>query len=483
VAQQSPENTNRQPSESSLCRVCHLSSVHNAFDTRILWKECVSLSAAGYKVCLIAAAKEDNVCQTVDIVPFPQFRHRLARFTFAPWMMLVKAMKSRADIYHFHDPELLPVGLLLRLLTWRPVIYDVHEDVSASIRVREYIPTFLREPLARGYRLLENVACRFLSVVIAEKYYADFLPRGVPILNYPILTANRRGATQMEKAENGEGRESSDLDNQEQPTNNGQPSNHSTINHTPPSLISDQCRHWLFYSGSVTRVRGALHHARLAGLVPNVGVYSAGRCDAGLADEMRSEARGATLNTQMAQEPNTQGNDPKTQKSERPTFNVQHSTNEQRTTDPPSSGLRRAGNEQASLRLVIEGEGVSVNRQRLDDLAMNYQWLAGLAVFPKTDHYRRKELTKFFEYMQAGIPILASNMPAWKTFVEGQGIGLTVDPEDPENQREKIQYLIDHPEERIAMGNRGRALVQTEYNWQTQADRLLALYADLLGAR
>ncbi|MDT8390982.1 MAG: glycosyltransferase [Lentisphaeria bacterium] len=602
--------------------ICHMTSVHDGFDTRILWKECVSVARSKYRLVLIASAQEDNQCEEVTFDVFPRFRPPLLRIAVAPWVMLYRALKAKADLYHFHDPELVPVGLLLRLLTRKPVVYDVHEDVSASIRVREYIPKWLREPLAWGYRMLENVACRCMTVVIAEKYYADFLPKGVPVLNYPILgTADGRRETQMWEEEEREDRRSLGVDPPSSNDAGTRRESLSVISHQgktsdirhpisdlhplPPALrapssefetagacrlkpvhqpttnnqqpitdnrkrINDACAHWLFYSGSVTRVRGALYHARMANLVDDVGVYSAGRCSpTELAEEMRGQSSGFRVQSSGLGEEEDRGrrsevrgqrsgleeegawgmgHGARMEKEEvsenrrslvvgrealvveregseakanvqrpinngrRTTDNGQRTTtmppedgeecrlkpvhqqaapatnNEQRTTNNQPTcaqgyGGQATNNGQPSLRLVIEGEGFSVNRQRLDDLAMNYHWLAGLAVFPKTEHYRRKELTKFFEYMQAGIPILCSNMEAWKEFVEGQGIGVTVDPEDLDDQREKIQYLIDHPDECREMGRRGRRLVETHYNWQTQADRLLRLYDDLLDPR
>jgi len=349
-----------------------------------------------------------------------------------------------------------------------------------------------------------------MGVVIAEKYYADFLPQGVPVLNYPVMEerkggkergARSRGRTEERGAGGGgilnveHGMGNVDLGElsrppatRQGPLEAGRPDrdaehvSRSMAPSTRPArpLINDACAHWLFYSGSVTRVRGALYHARMSTLVPGVGVYSAGRCSPmELAEEMRDEAQRtkneerSTNNEQRSERQDTKNEERRTKNGARTAVSGQQTTdNEQPTTNNPGPAS-----------LIIEGEGFSVNRQRLDELAMNYHWLAGLAIFPKTEHYRRKELTKFFEYMQAGMPILCSDMPAWKDFVEEQRIGLTVDPEDPEDQREKIQYLIDHPDECRAMGERGRELVETEYNWQTQADRLLGLYDDLLRNR
>lgn len=106
---------------------------------------------------------------------------------------------------------------------------------------------------------------------------------------------------------------------------------------------------------------------------------------------------------------------------------------------------------------------------------------AGLAVFPDTPHYREKELTKFFEYMAAGLPIICSNFPVWRELVEGNRVGICVDPEDPTGAVAAARWLVDHPDEARAMGERGRQLVRERFNWESQAEKLVAFYRRLLG--
>src|SRR5690606_22717509 len=67
-------------------------------------------------------------------------------------------------------------------------------------------------------------------------------------------------------------------------------------------------------------------------------------------------------------------------------------------------------------------------------------WTAGLALFPKTPHYEKKELTKFFEYMLNGIPIICSDFPLWKEFVRENECGFAVSPDDFGKLMEVIQY-------------------------------------------
>ena len=137
-----------------------------------------------------------------------------------------------------------------------------------------------------------------------------------------------------------------------------------------------------------------------------------------------------------------------------------------------STNLKRFENDRR-LQLVLSDQWIP--RDRVAS-TYNSPWTCGLALFPDTLHYREKELTKFFEYMAAGLPIVCSSFPVWRELVEGHGVGLCVDPEDPAAAVEAIVWMQRHPDEARAMGERGRHLVSTRFNWTSQADRLLSLY-------
>ncbi|WP_372997154.1 glycosyltransferase [Marinobacter sp.] len=107
-------------------------------------------------------------------------------------------------------------------------------------------------------------------------------------------------------------------------------------------------------------------------------------------------------------------------------------------------------------------------------------WLAGIALFPDTVHYREKELTKFFEYMAVGLPIVASNFPVWKTLIEDQGVGICVNPDDNEAIEKALDWLRDHPEEAAEMGRRGKRLAREKYSWDSQAENLIGLYQEIM---
>lgn len=172
-------------------RVCHFSSVHPPADNRIFFKQCVSLAKAGYHVTLIV--KDDLPPRTersVRVVPFPPCKNRWKRLLVAFPKMLRLTLKQHADICHFHDPELIPVAIILKLLG-KKVIYDVHEDAPLQILSKEWITSpALRRLSSRLTWLFEKTGELFFDAIvaatpdIAKKFKAA---KTITIHNYPIL--------------------------------------------------------------------------------------------------------------------------------------------------------------------------------------------------------------------------------------------------------------------------------------------------------
>lgn len=175
--------------------VCLVSTAHNATDPRIFYKEASSLAAAGYAVTVIAQHEQDETIDGVRIVALPRPRSRIARMVMSTARVFAVSWRERADIYHIHDPELLFVGLLLRLLRRARVIYDVHEEYHQTLRSeREWVPPYLRRPLAGTFRVCEWLLARSLNHIIAatEPIGALFPPSKTTVVrNYPVLALSR----------------------------------------------------------------------------------------------------------------------------------------------------------------------------------------------------------------------------------------------------------------------------------------------------
>jgi glycosyltransferase involved in cell wall biosynthesis len=393
-------------------KIAHLTSHHNILDNRVFYRECCSLAAAGYEVVLVAQHDQDELRDGVRILAVPRHRDRFTRVTLTAFRVVRRAWRERPAIFHFHDPELIPWGLLLRLLG-KKVVYDVHEDFTQAAGVRPWVPNRLRPLLARFSDFTAWLAQKTMAIVIAERYYERRFPGATKVLNYPHL--ERSLALQAIERR--------------------------------PEARPERLR--LLYIGNITWSRGAFIHAELARRLPGCEILLSGSCHADVAADIRARSGDATLGTVA------------------PDGSIAW---EKRSSAP----------EETVSTLVLDGVGFYVPHERML-AALREEWTAGIAVFPYTEHYYEKELTKFFEYMAAGLPVVLSNFPNWRGLVEEPNAGLCVDPADWDAIVAALEWLQAHPREATEMGRNGRRAVQQRFNWQSQADELLKLYGTLLG--
>ena len=173
-------------------KICHLTSVHPRYDTRIFYKECKTLSDVGFDVNLIVAdSKGDEVVDKIKIYDVGKPKNRKERMLKTTKKVFEKSLEVNADIYHFHDPELIPIGLKLKKLG-KKVIYDVHEDVPRDILSKEYLNKFSRLILSNIFEVYENYATKkFDYIITATPYIRDRFKKSNPntfdINNFPLL--------------------------------------------------------------------------------------------------------------------------------------------------------------------------------------------------------------------------------------------------------------------------------------------------------
>lgn len=126
-------------------KICHITSMHAWDNVRIFHRACIGLLVKGFEIHLIATSPENT--QSDSGVQFHWLKKRkgIKRRIFSSREAYKLALKINADLFHFHDPDLLPWMLLLTLRK-RKIIYDIHENYNERIltlKVPNWIKIFI----------------------------------------------------------------------------------------------------------------------------------------------------------------------------------------------------------------------------------------------------------------------------------------------------------------------------------------------------
>ncbi len=171
--------------------VCVVSTVHPALDHRIFHKEAISLKKAGYPLTVIAQHHKKESIEGIQILPLRRPGNRFFRFLFLGYKAYKLALKQRAAIYHFHDPEFLPWSVMLKARCGANIIYDIHEFVAGQILHKTWIPQFLRKPFSFLYQCFEKFFLSKVDVLLlAEHSYTAVYAKhkkSIVIRNYPRI--------------------------------------------------------------------------------------------------------------------------------------------------------------------------------------------------------------------------------------------------------------------------------------------------------
>jgi glycosyltransferase involved in cell wall biosynthesis len=374
-------------------KVCILSSVHPCFDVRIFQKQARSLAEAGYEVTLVAIADfEEQVVEGIRVLGLPQPSSRLLR-PANWWRILRIALRERAHIYHIHDPELLLPAGLIKLLTKRPIVYDVHENYPQDILTKEWIPGPLRRLVSSLFRVFEDTAVRGVDGVVVVNRHLEGRFEGqarvVRVANYSRVDSQVNSKRDTDRKKPG-------------------------------------ARPYFVYAGRVSDDRGLHECLRALESLGEEGteILCAGRT-------------GHVANGQL-----------------RALLEHEH-------TARPFKYLGLLPYE--AIPPLFEGA------------------LAGLLCFQPTPNNVLGTPNKLFEYMSAGIPVIASDFPFIREVVGEADCGLLVQPDHVDQIAAAMAHLLHHPEDAARMGENGLRAAREKYNWQVEEKKLLSLYETLLG--
>ena len=363
-------------------KVVHLTSVHPRYDTRIFFKMCRSLALNGYNVSqVIADGKGDEIKDGVSIVDVGATNMgRLSRMIKTSSRIFEKAKKLDGDIYHIHDPELIPAGLKLKKLG-KKVIFDSHEDVSKQILSKTYLNKISKIILSKLFEWYEYWSLpKFDYLITATPFIRDKLlkinPNTVDINNFPLL--NELKISSWMHKEN-----------------------------------------TVAYIGGISEARGIKEVILALSFTQNVCLNLAGSFSEKIFEEK----------------------------------------------------IKKYENWSKVNRLGF------LNRQQVSEVLAKSK--AGIVTFLPEPNHINAQPNKMFEYMSAGLPVIASNFLLWREIIEGNQCGICVDPLNPKAIGDAMQYLMDNPQKAEQMGKNGRKAVEQKYNWSMEEKKLLTLYKNL----
>lgn len=172
--------------------ICHLTSAHSRFDSRIFYKECISTSKNYFETTLIVAdGKGNDKINNIRIIDVGILKGRIKRMLLVTRLIYKQALSVNADIYHFHDPELLYVGYKLKKKN-KKVIFDSHEDVVNDLLYKPYLKPPFNKFVSKFYKIFEHYIVSRLDGVIGatpviKDLYLSYHKNVINLNNYPIL--------------------------------------------------------------------------------------------------------------------------------------------------------------------------------------------------------------------------------------------------------------------------------------------------------
>lgn len=330
---------------------------------------------------VVADGKGNEEINNIKIIDAGASTGRVNRIIKSAQSVYQSAIQIDADLYHFHDPELLPYALKLKK-AGKKVIYDVHEDLPRQILSKHWIPAIFRKPIAWCVEKYENyVSCKLSHIVTATPHirerFKKLNPNSIDINNYPILQSKERDKQRTAK------------------------------------------KNSICYVGAASKIRGFTEVVQAMGKL------------------------NCTLEYAGTFSPSSYGEEIKNIPGYKNVLNHGQITPEE-------------------VNKILDGS------------------LAGIVTFYPLPNHVNAQPNKIFEYMEAGLPVICSDFELWRNIVIKNKCGLTVNPLEPGEITEAVNYILDNKEVAHEMGQNGRQAVLNEFNWDKEKTKLLNIYSKIL---
>ena len=378
-------------------KVCHLASHHRMNDMRIFEKECKSLAKGGFDVTLIGFGDQPKT-ETIDgvrcIVLYCPINNNLELLKKRNKLSLEAALQVDADIYHLHEPELLPIGMKLKR-KGKIVIFDSHEYYGWQLRDNIHkikvikTPASLMKVLGKLYMRYEKRVCMKIDGVVqvctmnGVDYFENRCRKTLFIRNLPSLTDYTRK--------------------------------------TPIDYSQ---------SPSVTMIGGITKERGITQLVEAAHLAKARLLLAGAFSPKAYEAELKAM--------------------------------------PAYACVDYKG--------FLDKNGMVA---LLEQANIGASTLLNVGQYDKIDTLP----TKVYDYMSMQLPVVISNTEFAQKMNDKYHFAICVDPANPEDIANAIQWLFEHPEQALEMGKNGRKAIEEEFNWEKEGEKLIGFYKQLLNLR
>ena len=331
----------------------------------------------GYDVTLIVAdGKNDEIVDDIKIYDIGKPISRLERMRFSAKKVYQKALEINAEIYHFHDPELIPYAAKL-IKKGKFVIYDVHEDLPRQFLSKPYLNKIIRKFLSIIIEKYENFYAKKMTAIVAatdliKQRFEKLNNNVIDVKNYPLLGII-------------------------------------------PEFDWQKKQKIAVYIGLLSKIRGIKEIVEMAEN-SEFDIFIAGKfSDTAFEKEIKNL--------------------------------------------PGWKKVKFLG---------------FLGRNEIIELLQKAS--VGFVTLYPTINYKDALPVKMFEYMLAGVPVIASDIDLWRKIIENESCGLVTNPYDVDEIYSKVKKIMNNDDIAQKFAKNGREAILKKYNWNNESKKLIELY-------